>query len=281
MRPPKPNHTHPGFTRADLTALLASLVVLAGLALTAAGTTRNASDTVVCANNLRQLQRAVLLYAGDHRDELPYNLSISDTTVAVARNSRAWALNLVTWGRDTSNTNVALLRRSSLADYLPDAVHVFHCPSDRYVSPVQRISGWLGRVRSYSMNGFFGRSTLMQPSAEDTGHNLYAGDYRQHLRLSDLQQPHDRFVLLEEHPDSINDGYFINIPTSASWGDLPASFHSGALNLSYADGRVETHRWQLPATRVPIKFSYTSVSVGGSRGTDYRWLMERTTEKLQ
>ena len=32
------------------------------------------------------------------------------------------------------------------------------------------------------------------------------------------------------------------------WGNLPGSYHNGGINLSFADGHMESHRWQIPPT---------------------------------
>ena len=55
------------------------------------------------------------------------------------------------------------------------------------------------------------------------------------------------FVTLDEHPDSINDGFFQPFSTLASyqhWFDLPASYHDGACGFSFADGHSEIHHWK-------------------------------------
>ena len=60
-------------------------------------------------------------------------------------------------------------------------------------------------------------------------------------------------MLTEEHPDSINDGYFLNKPDSLQWMDLPASYHNGAANLAFADGHLETHKWRFASTKPPAR----------------------------
>jgi prepilin-type processing-associated H-X9-DG protein len=63
------------------------------------------------------------------------------------------------------------------------------------------------------------------------------------------------------------------------WGNLPASFHADAANISWADGHVERHRWVGDTVRPPVK--------GGAGGglvpfptTGYVWLREHTSFKL-
>ena len=92
-----------------------------------------------------------------------------------------------------------------------------------------------------------------------------------------MPKPANVYVFLDEHPDTLNDGFFMNRWDELRWGNLPASFHNGAANLSFADGHVDGHRWILPDTKRP------SVK-GGAGGTfvptgaiDYDWLKERSS----
>ena len=50
--------------------------------------------------------------------------------------------------------------------------------------------------------------------------------------------------MIDEHPDSINDGYFINNPSGTAWQDIPASYHNGACGFSFADGHSEIKKWK-------------------------------------
>ena len=63
-----------------------------------------------------------------------------------------------------------------------------------------------------------------------------------------------------------------------AWGNLPGSYHNGAVNLSFADGHLESHRWVVPETVRPVlrarmdKFPAAPV-------TDFEWLKARTSYK--
>ena len=47
------------------------------------------------------------------------------------------------------------------------------------------------------------------------------------------------YPALDEHPDSINDAFFITDPNANNWQDRPASYHNGAAGFSFADGHAE------------------------------------------
>ena len=100
-----------------------------------------------------------------------------------------------------------------------------------------------------------------------------------------MDSPANRYLFLDEHPDSINDGYFLNDAnpqTLAHWGDLPASFHNGACGFSYADGHAEIHKWRSSATILPvhaIQGGYPEIQfTSGNYGfIDRDWITFRTS----
>jgi hypothetical protein len=90
-------------------------------------------------------------------------------------------------------------------------------------------------------------------------------------------------VTLDEHPDSINDGYFLNDAnpnTLQTWGDLPASFHIGAGGFSFADGHSEIHKWRSPATILPVRYTggFQQFPLNSDLGkADAQWITFRTS----
>ena len=92
------------------------------------------------------------------------------------------------------------------------------------------------------------------------GYNVNNPAYTQFFKTTQIPQPSNIFVFLDEHPDSINDGYFLNkAPQSyygssrygVQWTDLPASYHNAATAFSYADGHAALHRWTQSGTVRP------------------------------
>jgi prepilin-type processing-associated H-X9-DG protein len=88
-------------------------------------------------------------------------------------------------------------------------------------------------------------------------------------------------VFLDEHPDSIKDGYFLNkwysAPEDPSWIDLPASFHNGGSSLSFVDGHSENHRWQNAQTKPPPQPDslLLPMEVTEEQYGDFYWLLGR------
>ena len=86
--------------------------------------------------------------------------------------------------------------------------------------------------------------------------------------------------MLDEHPDSINDAYFINSDTASQWTDVPAAYHNGACGFSFADGHSEIKKWKSATSKyesVQYKDAagYTKTFDAAGRD-DFAWYKERT-----
>jgi prepilin-type processing-associated H-X9-DG protein len=86
-------------------------------------------------------------------------------------------------------------------------------------------------------------------------------------------------MFVDEHPDSINDGYFLNKAHELEWLDLPASYHNGAANFGFADGHARSQRWTYADTRPPPRpeAAPLPLPVEITRRSDYDWVIYRTT----
>ena len=109
--------------------------------------------------------------------------------------------------------------------------------------------------------------------------NRFNPKWLQFLKATQFSQPSNFYIFIEEHADTINDGYFMNQWDQIKWGNLPASFHHGAANISWADGHLERRRWLADTIRRPVKGAVAGGFVP-SPVTDYLWLRERTSVKI-
>jgi len=236
------------FTLIELLVVIAVIALLAALLLPALVGAKERGRATYCLNDLRQLGLALHVYAGDHEDSLPPNMGPDGIQATVASGQfRNWVNNVMSWELDADNTNTALLTIGGLGPYAGGAAKIFRCPSDRALSQVQRDAGWTERVRSVSMNAMLGDAGEFMQSSVNTNNP----DYKQFLKLADVDDPERIFAFIEEHPDSINDGYFLNRFYSYKWIDLPASYHAGGANLVYADGHAGWHQWKFASTKRP------------------------------
>lgn len=110
-------------------------------------------------------------------------------------------------------------------------------------------------------------------------------NYKTFYKNSDLAAvgPSRLWVLLDEHPDSINAGGFANTmvenPTQARIVDYPASYHNKAAGISFADGHAEIRKWIDGRTVVGVKFYEMPLNVSSPNNKDMIWLSERTSVK--
>jgi prepilin-type N-terminal cleavage/methylation domain-containing protein/prepilin-type processing-associated H-X9-DG protein len=265
-----------GFTLIELLVTIAVVAVLASLILPALASAQAKVRRLSCMNNQRQLILGALQYAGDFRDALPYNAGADEIKRWVSRERfYNWTSSIMSWELDQDNTNQWMLTEGGLGPYVQRSASVYHCPNDRAVSDVQWQAGWRARVRSTSMNAMTGNAGVYSQG----GNNTNNPTYRQFFYFHQIPNATGIFVFIEEHPDSINDGYFLNRLESGEWIDLPASHHEGMANVAFADGHLESHRWLMSSTKPPARpdASRLPFVVPHSEQADYHWLIQRTS----
>ena len=269
-----------GFTRVELTVVIGAVACLGALVLPALAKGNAGSHTAICLNNHRQLARSCLLYSQDVNGRLPNNYTLPATETAISTGAfDNWINNIMTWGAsssldDVSNTNMNWAQKGPLSPYLDSNISVFKCPSDIYLGAAQRQKRWIARLRSVSMNGFF-RLTDTNPSSLSGRSWAEGGKYRQFLKTTDVPIPAMTWLTIDEHADSVNDGFFIVSATATSWGDLPASYHEGACGFSFADGHSEMHKWLSVTSRYPVKYIFSTRTFDTAGRKDFQWYKDR------
>lgn len=276
------------FTLIELLVVVSIIAIIASLVLPALARAKERAQASFCLNNTKQLAVAWMLYADDHNGLLAYNLGQSTRTAAISVPATAsgptmadnWVNNVLDWELSPDNTNASAVVRSGLGPFAGKSAALYRCPSDRVVSDLQRSAGWSGRVRSYSMNAMIGDAG----NFTHTGVNINNPGYVQFFKASSIPHPSDIFVFLDEHPDSIDDGYFLDSESDPpKWTDLPASYHDGAASFAFADGHSQLHRWHNASTKQPAR----AYGIAGSLPMpitdgldDFTWVLSRmSTER--
>ena len=254
------------FSRIDLLSILAVIGFFLLLLMPALGRTRTGDRGVACLNNLRQLVVAWTMYAQDNHDRLPPNHDggVHDLRLSWAAGWEDFTAN------NSDNTNTLFLVGTQLGQYTKNAA-LYKCPSDIYLCTIAGLP--MPRVRSVSMNAFIEGGAYKGDHGPGDSH-WFSGWYA-YDKMSDIRLPSPAmlWVFADEHPDSINDAWFVtNVPDPDYWSDLPASYHNGAGSFAFADGHIELKKWVEPTTLVPVlQQQRTGFPAPGSQDT--RWVI--------
>lgn len=260
-----------GFTLIELLVVIAIIAILAGMLLPALAKAKQKGQGIMCMNNTKQLQLAWRLYVDDEQGKIPPAFS------SLAGN-RSWVYGIQDWNSnnrdnwDPTNT----LMRGTIWNYTGRSQKIYKCPADNYptlgAKPVQRL-------RSNSMNAWVGMHD---------GKPTWFGNsppWRMFLTESDFVAPSDTWVFVDEHPDSMNDGFFcVNMNPAPNLGsavlpDGPASYHNGACGFAFADGHSEIKKWRDKRTMPPVKRGpYPQPNHANNK--DIEWLWSKTTQRL-
>ena len=188
------------FTLIELLVVIAIIAILAALLLPALSKAKVKAQGIMCMSNGKQLGLAWLMYADDNNGVCCQNMEGGDP------NTPSWVLGWENFIPDnTENTNLQMLTQGLLWPYSKSA-GIYKCPADTYLA----LQGTqkLPRLRSLSMNAY-----IQGNGYAGSGQTWYP-NYRCYNKLTDIvnPKPTDLFVFVDEHPDSINDGWLIVDP---------------------------------------------------------------------
>jgi prepilin-type N-terminal cleavage/methylation domain-containing protein/prepilin-type processing-associated H-X9-DG protein len=260
-----------GFTLIELLVVIAIIAILAGMLLPALSKAKEKTKGITCMNNGRQMTLAWQLYAQDENELLVK--SLSDAQVPENAKRALFCPGNLDYSNNANNWNPSnSIAKSPLQKYNGNSYQIWKCPSD--IGLVQNnLRQKVPRVRSQSMSQVF-----------DFGSWLPSSTYKVYSRLANIDVPTQTWVMIDEHPDSINDAACavkmapLNA-TSANIIDFPASYHNGAAGLNFADGHAEIHQWKGSKIKAPVRYNNSlalNVSAGDSLN-DVKWWSQNTT----
>jgi prepilin-type N-terminal cleavage/methylation domain-containing protein/prepilin-type processing-associated H-X9-DG protein len=260
-----------GFTLIELLVVIAIIAILAGMLLPALAKAKSKGQGIMCMNNTRQLMLAWRLYVDDNASRIPP--AYSDNP-----NNTAWAYGILDWNSsnrdnwDVTNT----LAKGTIWNYAGKSQKIYKCPADQFLTKGNKPQP---RLRSNSINAWVGMHD---------GKPTWFGNsppWRMFLKESDFIQAANTWVFVDEHPDSLNDGFFCTdmkpAPdlAKAVLPDAPASYHNGACGFAFADGHSEIKKWTDARTKIPVKRA-AFVPANQANNRDIEWLWSKTTQRL-
>ena len=216
-----------GFTLVELMAVIATIAILAGLLLPVLNKAKIKAQRISCTSNLHQLGYAWKMYSEENNSYLVESYPTN--------NSNAWVFGDMTIA--TQATNAALIEQGKLYPFC-QSTPTYHCPADKGVLIGGQITA---SKRSYSMNCFMG---ARDPSLDNIP-STAIGYVPFFSKDSDVPQPSQMWVMLDEDERSIDDGFFKCDPTGNVWFDFPAISahrHNYSFPLTFADGHTDVWR---------------------------------------
>jgi prepilin-type N-terminal cleavage/methylation domain-containing protein len=236
-----------GFTLLELLAVIATIATLSALLFPILAKAKYRAHLTNCSSNLRSLANAWAMYNEESGGWLVQSYAV--------KNPNVWVQGDMT--RPTEATNASLIAAGKLYPFVQSTT-VYRCPADLGVP----FAGEKVRsVRSYSMNSFMGERSPSIGPIPSTAVNYKAFFAKE----SEILQPSDLFVFIDEDEPSINDGAFVTDPSARVWFDRPSISqhrHRYSYTIAFADTHGETWKITDPRTRELLQNAYRTEQGG-------------------
>jgi prepilin-type N-terminal cleavage/methylation domain-containing protein/prepilin-type processing-associated H-X9-DG protein len=228
LRSPLLRKVRPGFTLVELLVVIGIIAVLISILLPSLSRARENAKMVQCLSNLRQLGNAFIMYTNENRGSFP-RPGVGGT---------AWVYEDWIYWEDLPTRR---LQDSAIAKYLskPVSATVFRCPSDDMAAHPNKY------VYSYSVNYM-----VCRLPEKYFGNPYGAGEQTTPLKASQVIDPSNKILLIDESTDTSDDGCWAWQQTLGSGKNVISNRHdkskekiadinAGRGNANFCDGHAE------------------------------------------
>jgi prepilin-type N-terminal cleavage/methylation domain-containing protein len=216
------------FTLIELLVVIAVIAVLMAILMPALNVAREQARSIQCRNNVRTLTMGWLMYKDENHAKLVHGVTPGPNYDR--RTVAPWVVMPSGMGNSTVEEKKEYIQQGLLWPYVND-IKVYRCQSDRR----QKNPHHLYAYRTYSIAG--GLAGL-GPSGGFGAREL--------TRYTEIRHPATTYVFLAEcDPRGYNMNSWVMNPQIKQWVDPFGIWHrDNASTMSYADGRVDMHRWR-------------------------------------
>lgn len=201
-----------GFTLIELLVVLAIVAILVGLLLPALAAARRSARSMQCLSQLRQIGTASIIYADDHRQQLPRS-----SHSALAHGVKPWGYALAPYLDPAADDPTGPAMQRLINGF-------YRCPSD------PRRQRW-----SYGKNVWF----ELTPAEAGDVHGL--AEARVYPRLDQIPRPTATVIYAELATASMGDHIMAHYWYIGGSPEVDKTRHGSASNYSFVDGHAATH----------------------------------------